>query len=378
MRIGILAGELSGDLLGDGLMSALKERFPGARFVGIGGPAMLDNGLESLYPMDALSVMGLFEVLGRLPELVRLRRKLIAHFLADPPDVFIGIDAPDFNLGLEHALKARGIKTVHYVSPSVWAWRQGRIEKIKQAVDLMLTLFPFEAEFYERNGVAATVVGHHLADRFPLEPDTRRYRFELGLESSESVVSLLPGSRMSEVGRLAPLFLAAARILDKESGPHRYLLPAATPRIAAYLRTLIDGIDGLCVEILDGGSEAAMGASDAVLLASGTASLEAMLLKKPMVVAYRLAASTYWLVRALGLVKVSRFSLPNLLAGEELVEEFIQDAATPAALAAAVGRVLQNTGRREYLRERFTELHRDIRRDANRRAADAVANLVTA
>ena len=339
---------------------------------------MMANGLESLYPMDALSVMGLFEVLGRLPELVRLRRKLIAHFLEDPPDVFIGIDAPDFNLGLEQALKARDIKTVHYVSPSVWAWRQGRIKKIKQAVDLMLTLFPFEADFYERSGVAATVVGHHLADQFPLEPDTRRYRLELGLAPSESVVALLPGSRMSEVARLAPLFLAAARILDKASGPYRYLLPAATPRIAAYLRTLVDGMDGLRVEILDGRSEAAMGASDAVLLASGTASLEAMLLKKPMVVAYRLAASTYWLVRALGLVRVARFSLPNLLAGEELVEEFIQGAATPTALAAAVERVLQNTERREYLRERFTELHRDIRRDANRRAADAVAGLVTA
>lgn len=376
MRIGILAGELSGDLLGAGLMAAVKERRPGTTFVGVGGPAMMKEGLESLHDMDVLSVMGLFEVMSRLPSLIRLRRHLIAHFLADPPDVFIGIDAPDFNLGLERALRKAGVKTVHYVSPSVWAWRQGRIDKIKVAVDLMLTLFPFEAEFYERHRVAAVAVGHHLADQYPIEPAIEGYREALGLDPGDTVIAMLPGSRMSEVARLAPLFFEAARILNADGGNRRYVLPAATPAIAHYLRGLAAREESLVVDVLDGRSEAAMGAADVVLLASGTASLEAMLLKKPMVVAYRLAASTYWLVRLLGLVRVRHFSLPNLLAGEELVPELIQGAATPDALAAGLRRALQDAPRRAYLRERFTELHRAIRRDANHRAADAVVRLV--
>ncbi|WP_440995600.1 lipid-A-disaccharide synthase [Arhodomonas sp. SL1] len=372
-----MAGELSGDLLGAGLMRELAHRHPGIRFEGIGGPAMRGEGLEGLYPLEILSVMGLVEVIRHLPRLVGVRRALLRRWRADPPDVFIGIDAPDFNLGLERRLREHGVHTVHYVSPTVWAWRQGRVRGIARSVDRMLTLLPFEAAFYEARGVPVSFVGHPAADRFDLVPDVGGYRETVGMSGNDRILTVLPGSRAGEVARLGPAFAGAVAVLLARHPGLRVLAPMATPALAEYFRGMLAerGVE-TAVTLLEGCSAEAMGAADVVLTASGTATLEAMLLKRPMVVAYAVAPATAWLVRRLGLLHTPYFALPNLLAGEGLVPELIQEAVTPDALAAAVEELLEDQDRAATIRARFTALHEALRQDADRRAAEAVEAVV--
>ncbi len=375
MRIALVAGELSGDVLGADLIRGLRERYPDARFEGVGGPAMIAEGFTTLYPLERLSVMGLVEVLRHLPGLVRMRRDLVRRWRRDPPDLFVGIDAPDFNLGLEQRLRAVGVVTGHYVSPSVWAWRQGRIKGIARAVDLMLALFPFEARFYEQHGVPVAFVGHPAADRFPLEPDFPTYRRRLAIAPETRVLALLPGSRHGEVGRLMPLFAAAAARIVNEM-PEIHLVVALA---AAHLREPVEAAltaAGLHAQLVEAESEAAMGAADVVLTASGTATLEAMLLKRPMVVAYRVAPLTVWLLRRLKLVRTPWFALPNLLARERVVPEYIQDDATPGALAAAVLKLLRDPDAAARLEARFRVQHELLRRGAGERAAEALGGLL--
>lgn len=369
IRVALVAGEASGDILGSGLMQAIKQRHPDAEFIGVGGARMEAEGLKSYFPMERLAVMGLVEVLGRLFELLRRRRQLARDLIAAKPDVFIGIDAPDFNLGLELKLRRAGIKTVHYVSPSVWAWRQKRVLKIREACDLMLTLFPFEAQFYDEHQVPVRFVGHPLADAIPQQADRAAAREALDLPQDEPVVALMPGSRGGEVARLGELFLdAAIRLRALRPGIH-FLLPCATPERREQLEQMLAGRD-LPLTLLNGRSHEALAACDAVLIASGTATLEALLYKRPMVVAYRVAPLTYRVLKRL--VKSPYISLPNLLAERLLVPELIQDAATPEALAQAVAPLIDGG---QVQTEGFDLIHRALRRDASVSAADAVLKL---
>lgn len=369
LRVALVAGEASGDILGAGLMQAIKARHPDAEFIGVGGARMEAEGLKSYFPMERLAVMGLVEVLGRLFELLGRRRQLARDLIAAQPDVFIGIDAPDFNLGLELKLRRAGIKTVHYVSPSVWAWRQKRVLKIREACDLMLTLFPFEAQFYDAHQVPVRFVGHPLADAIPQQADRAAAREALDLPHDEPVVALMPGSRGGEVARLGELFLDAAIRLRALRPGIRFLLPCATPERREQLEQMLAGRD-LPLTLLNGRSHEALAACDAVLIASGTATLEALLYKRPMVVAYRVAPLTYRILKRL--VKSPYISLPNLLAERLLVPELIQDAATPEALAQAVAPLIDGG---QVQTEGFDVIHRALRRDASVSAADAVLKL---
>jgi lipid-A-disaccharide synthase len=369
LRIALVAGEASGDILGSGLMRAIKARHPDAQFIGVGGPLMEAEGMSSYFPMERLSVMGLVEVLGRLKELLARRKLLIQTLIDEKPDVFIGIDAPDFTLNIELKLRQAGIKTVHYVSPSVWAWRQKRVLKIREGCDLMLTLLPFEARFYEEKGVPVRFVGHPLADTIPLEADRDAARAELGLDGGP-VVALMPGSRGGEVGRLGGLFFDAAERLLAQRPNIRFVLPCASPQRRVQIEQLLQGRD-LPLTLLDGRSHVALAACDAVLIASGTATLEALLYKRPMVVAYRLAPLTYWILKRM--VKSPYVSLPNLLAQRLLVPELLQDAATADALADTVLPSLDNGAEQTA---GFDEIHRTLRRDASNQAAEAVLSLI--
>ncbi|ARS48212.1 lipid-A-disaccharide synthase [Ectopseudomonas hydrolytica] len=369
IRVALVAGEASGDILGSGLMQAIKARHPDAEFIGVGGARMEAEGLKSYFPMERLAVMGLVEVLGRLFELLGRRRQLARDLIAAKPDVFIGIDAPDFNLGLELKLRRAGIKTVHYVSPSVWAWRQKRVLKIREACDLMLTLFPFEAQFYDAHQVPVRFVGHPLADAIPQQADRAAAREALDLPQDGPVVALMPGSRGGEVARLGDLFLDAAIRLRALRPGVRFLLPCATPERRAQLEQMLASRD-LPLTLLDGRSHEALAACDAVLIASGTATLEALLYKRPMVVAYRVAPLTYRILKRL--VKSPYISLPNLLAERLLVPELIQEAATAEALAQAVAPLIDGG---QVQTEGFDVIHRALRRDASVSAADAVLKL---
>ena len=369
LRVALVAGEASGDILGSGLMQAIKARHPDAEFIGVGGARMEAEGLKSYFPMERLAVMGLVEVLGRLFELLGRRRQLARDLIAAQPDVFIGIDAPDFNLGLELKLRRAGIKTVHYVSPSVWAWRQKRVLKIREACDLMLTLFPFEAQFYDAHQVPVRFVGHPLADAIPQQADRAAAREALDLPQDEPVVALMPGSRGGEVARLGELFLDAAIRLRSLRPGVRFLLPCATPERREQLEQMLAGRD-LPLTLLNGRSHEALAACDAVLVASGTATLEALLYKRPMVVAYRGAPLTYRILKRL--VKSPYISLPNLLAERLLVPELIQEAATAEALAQAVAPLIDGG---QVQTEGFDVIHRALRRDASLSAADAVLKL---
>nr|WP_323372785.1 lipid-A-disaccharide synthase [Pseudomonas lactis] len=369
LRIALVAGEASGDILGAGLMRALKAQHPAVEFIGVGGPLMQAEGLTSYFPMERLSVMGLVEVLGRLRELLARRKLLIKTLIEEKPDVFIGIDAPDFTLNIELKLRQAGIKTVHYVSPSVWAWRQKRVLKIREGCDLMLTLLPFEARFYEEKGVPVRFVGHTLADAIPLQADRAAARAELGLPDGP-LVALMPGSRGGEVGRLGALFFDAAELLQAQKPGIRFVLPCASPQRRAQIETLLEGRN-LPLTLLDGQSHLALAACDAVLIASGTATLEALLYKRPMVVAYRLAPLTFWILKRM--VKSPYISLPNLLAQRLLVPELLQDDATPEALAQTLLPLIE--GGEEQTRG-FDDIHRTLRRDASNQAADAVLTLI--
>ncbi|WP_299310735.1 lipid-A-disaccharide synthase [uncultured Halomonas sp.] len=375
-RVYLVAGELSGDILGAGLMRALKARHPGVEFRGIGGPRMIAEGIDSRFPLETLSVMGLVEVLRHLPGLIRVRRALRADALAWRPDIMVGIDAPDFNLGLERQLREAGLTTAHYVSPSVWAWRQGRVKGIARSVDAMLTFLPFEAAFYARHRVPVAFVGHPLADELPLENDRVAMRAALGLPAEGEVLALLPGSRANEIRFLGVTFLEAAERLCAARADLHIVVPAATPRRRAELETLLEAHPDLAerLTLLDGQAREAMVASDAVLLASGTAALEAMLCHRPMLVAYRMAPATHWLARRL--VKTEWISLPNLIARETLVPELIQEAASPEAIADRLGAMLEDAPGRAALEARFAAMHEGLQRDASRRAAEAIEALV--
>ncbi len=370
LRIALVAGEASGDILGSGLMRAIKARHPDAEFIGVGGPLMEAQGMQSYFPMERLSVMGLVEVLGRLRELLARRKLLVQTLIDEKPDVFIGIDAPDFTLNIELQLRRAGIKTVHYVSPSVWAWRQKRVLKIREGCDLMLTLLPFEARFYEEKGVPVRFVGHPLADTIPLESDRAAARGELGLAGDVPVVALMPGSRGGEVGRLGTLFFEAAERLLAQRPTLRFVLPCASPQRRTQIEELLQGRD-LPITLLDGRSHTALAACNAVLIASGTATLEALLYKRPMVVAYRMAPVTFWILKRL--VKSPYVSLPNLLAQRLLVPELLQDAATPEALAETLLPLIDEG---QAQTQGFDEIHRTLRRDASNQAADAVLSLL--
>lgn len=375
LTVAILAGEASGDILGAGLIRALRARYPEARFVGIGGPEMLAEGFHSLVPMERLSVMGLVEVLGRIAELVEIRRRVREYALINRPDVFIGIDSPDFTLGLEGQLREHGIPTVHYVSPSVWAWRKRRVFKIARAVDLMLTLFPFEARFYQEHRVPVEFVGHPLADRVPLQPDQAGARAALGLPAAGRWVALLPGSRAGEIHYLGEVFLAAAQRLHAQCPDVRFMLPCVNAARRAQVQALLDALPApLPIVLVDGRSREVMAAADAILLASGTATLEAMLLKRPMVVAYRMSPTSFALLSRL--VSVEHIALPNLLAGRALVPELIQDAATPEAMAAALRCYLDDPQAAASQQAAFLAIHEQLRRNADERAADAVSQLL--
>ncbi|HMW28902.1 MAG TPA: lipid-A-disaccharide synthase [Plasticicumulans sp.] len=374
MRIAVVAGELSGDALGGALLPALQQRFPQARFEGIGGPRMQAAGLESLFPLEKLSVMGLVEVLKHLPELLSIRRALVRRWLAEPPALYLGIDAPDFTLPLAKRLRAHGIRTAHYVSPSVWAWRQGRVRGIAQSVDLMLTLFPFEATFYAQHHVPVECVGHPLADEIPAGLTVADGRAALGLGAGRSL-ALLPGSRAGEVGRHIDVFLAAFARLHERHPQLNALLPCATAALRAQIaaRVTAAGLDAQ-VRLFDGHAREVLAASELALVASGTATLETMLVGRPLVMAYRVAPLTYAIAKRL--MKIDRFSLPNLLAGHDLVPEFIQDAATPAALAAALDAWLREPARVQTACTEFAGLHERLRCNAGERAAAALAGLL--
>ncbi|WP_417539370.1 lipid-A-disaccharide synthase [Marinobacter sp.] len=375
ITFGIIAGEASGDILGAGLIRSLRNRYPKARFVGIGGDEMIAEGFHSLVPMERLSVMGLVEVLGRIRELFRIRARLLSYFFATPPDVVIGIDSPDFTLAIERRCREAGIPSVHYVSPSVWAWRQKRIFKIAKSVDLMLTLLPFEARFYEEHQVPVAFVGHPLADRIPLVPETGKARQDLGLDESAPLLAVLPGSRAGEVERLGTLFLEAARWIQAKRPDVQLVIPCVNREREQQVSDLIEALDvKLQVTIVRGRSREVMAASDVVLLASGTATLEAMLLKKPMVVGYRLSNVSWAVISRL--VKVPHVSLPNLLAKQPLVPELLQDDATPESLGAAVLERMENQQERDRLVEAFSELHHTLKQDADEKAAQAISELV--
>lgn len=376
MRIYLVAGELSGDILGAGLMQALKRRHPDAEFRGIGGPRMLAEGLHSLYPLETLSVMGLVEVLKHLPELIKVRRHLRRDALAWQPDAMIGIDAPDFNLGLERQLRVAGIPTAHYVSPSVWAWRQGRVKSIAQSVDAMLTFLPFEAAFYARHDVPVAFVGHPLADELPLVNDRQAARSALGLSPTAPLLALLPGSRSNEIRFLGPTFLDSVAWLRERIPDLQVIVPAASPARREELEALLANHPARDIVVLcDGESRQAMTAADAVLLASGTAALEAMLCHRPMVVAYKMAPATHWLAKRM--VKTDWISLPNLIAQEMLVPELVQDAASHEAIGAALLEWLDDDAKRQAMETRFADLHATLQRGASERAAEAIDALIT-
>ena len=380
-RIALVAGETSGDQLGAGLIHALRERFPDAEFAGIGGDGMRAAGMDTWFDASELAVMGLAEVLAHLPRLLRVRRALRERVLAWQPDVFVGIDAPDFNLGVERWLKERGVRTVHYVSPSVWAWRESRAEKIGRSADRVLCLFPMEPPIYARHDVDARFVGHPLADALPLDPDRAAARAALGIPVDTRVLAVLPGSRLGEIRRLGAIFLQATHQLARGLPGLRVVMPAANAACRREIEALLQdsppaAASGFEVDVLDGQAQRAMIASDAVLLASGTAALEAMLCKRPMVVGYRLAPASHAIVRAFGLLKVAQVSLPNVLAGEPLVPELLQDDCTPDRLAAALLPMLRDHAVADALLPRFRELHLQLRQDASARAADAVADLL--
>lgn len=377
ITIGVVAGELSGDILGAGLIKALKTHYPNARFVGIAGPKMQAEGCESLFDMEELSVMGLVEVLGRLPRLLKIRKQLVQHFIDNPPDVYVGIDAPDFNLRVEKPLKAAGIKTVQYVSPSVWAWRQKRIFNIAEATSLVLSLLPFEKAFYDKHDVPCTFVGHTLADDIPLETDTNAARTKLNLSAEDTVLALLPGSRGSEVGLLSETYLQTAQKLQERIPELKVIVPLVNDKRKVQFTEIKEKVaPNLKVQLLDGQSSEAMTAANAVLLASGTATLEAMLYKKPMVVGYKFKPVSYWIFKTFFTFNIKYFSLPNLLADAPLVPEFLQDECNSDALADALFPMLK--GDSQALIDKFYDIHNNIRLDASKQAALAVKELIHA
>jgi lipid-A-disaccharide synthase len=377
LRVGLVAGEASGDTLGADLIHALRRLAPDTEFFGVAGPKMQAAGCEVWEPSESLAVMGLFEVLRDLPRLVRLLARIRDRFLAARPDVFVGIDAPDTNLRLARRLHAAGIPTVQYVSPQVWAWRRGRARSMRESVDLVLCLLPFEKSFYDEHGIRAEFVGHPLADAIPLEVDRPAARRALGIDSNAQVVALLPGSRRGEVSRLARDFAATARWLAAQRPDLVFVAPMASPAAREiFARVLELHAPGLDVRLIDGQAQTALIAADVVMVASGTASLEAALCKRPMVVVYRLGAITVWFVRRLNLVKTKFFAQPNLLADRRVVGEYFQNEIVPESIGAELLMWLDDVERRSGLEAEFSRIHACLRRDAGNRAAQAIIALL--
>jgi len=386
--IALLAGEDSGDQLGADLIVALRQRYPQARFVGIGGARMQAQGLESWYDIRELSLFGFSEVISHLPRLLRLRKALVARLLAERPTVVIGIDAPDFNLGVEQRLKQAGLRTVHYVSPSVWAWREKRTEKIGRSADRVLCLFPMEPAIYAKHGIDARFVGHPLADRFALVSDRMGARDFLQLPQQMPILAVLPGSRLSELARMGQIFIDAATQVAAALPGMRIVIPAANPQVHARLQAMLakGPRDEAAPLLLDGHAHEAMLAADVVLLASGTATLEAMLAKRPMVVGYRVAPLSYRIARAMKMLKTDVYSLPNILArasglGDDLlIPELMQDNCTAEKLANATLTLFRDSERRSHIVAVFEQLHQALRGGlaghAGDRAAAAIAELI--
>lgn len=372
MLVGFAAGEASGDLLAAPVIAALRERLPQARCAGIAGDRMIAAGAEAWWHVRELSVRGYAEVLRELPRLLRLRAALRRRLLAARPAVVVGVDSPDFNLRLEMQLRAAGVPTVHYVSPSIWAWRPKRIEKIRRAADRVLLVFPFERRIYDEAGIPAAYVGHPLASAIPAQPDAAAARARLGLPAADPVVALLPGSRRAEVQHIGPAFIAAAALMLEREPRLRFVLPVADPSLRPWLAPAIEaaGAAASRIVLVEGRSHDCLEAADGALVASGTATLEAALFGLPMVIAYRMPAASYWLMRQMGEVKF--IGLPNILAGEALVPELIQDEATPPRLARALLAQLDDAPRCTWLRERFALMHAELKRDTPRLAAEAI------
>jgi lipid-A-disaccharide synthase len=373
LRVGIVAGEHSGDQLGAALIAALRERVPGVQCFGVAGPKMIAQGCEAWAPSEDLAVMGLAEVLHHLPRLLRLRAQLWRRFSAARPDVFVGIDAPEFNLPLARRLKRAGVRTVQYVSPQVWAWRRGRVRTIGDSCDLVLCLLPFETEFYREHGVPAVFVGHPLADQIPLTVDRESARAALGLDPLRRVIALLPGSRIAEVSRLGAPFVSAAAHIAAREPQCRFIAPMASAAARAqFLKEVAQVPDAPPIKLLDGEAQRALAACDGALVASGTATLETLLTGRPMVVAYRVSALTAFLLRTLRLVKVPYFSQPNLLVGRRLVAEFFQEQVRGVALGDALLKELEDPEHMRELLAEFSAVHRSLRRGGAARAADAI------
>lgn len=377
--IALVAGEVSGDILGAGLINALKLHYPNARFIGVAGDRMQKAGCETLFEMEELAVMGLAEVVKHLPRLLKRRKQVIETMLAMKPDIFVGIDAPDFNLAVEEKLKAQGIKTIHYVSPSVWAWRQNRIHKIARATNLVLAFLPFEKAFYDRFNVPCRFIGHTMADAIPLKPNRTEACNMLGIDEQQRYVAILAGSRASEIHFLAEPFLKTAQILQEKHPDLQFLVPMVNEKRRAQFEAVKAQVaPNLQINIINGNARQAMIAAECTLLASGTAAFEAMLCKSPMVVGYKMKPMTYWLAKKL--VKTDYISLPNLLANEPLVPELIQDECNPENLAWYLNRYLSDDAdsqkQKNELKQRFTELHKLIQCDADSQAAQAVVELL--
>jgi len=374
LRIGMVAGEMSGDLLGAGLIKAIKKTHPNAVFEGIGGDKMIAEGFDSLADQERLAVMGFVAPLKRLPELLGIRKRIVNRFLSDPPDVFIGIDSTGFNIPIEKKFKDAGIKSVHYVSPQIWAWRRGRVHKIAKSVNLMLTLFPFEAEFYRDHNVPVTFVGHTLADSIPLEPDKSAARRQLNIDPDKKIIALLPGSRKSEVELLGEEFLAAAKFCLSKIPELSFIIPAANQQRYAQIERQLKNFPDLPVTLLLAQSHQTMLAADLVLMASGTTTLEAMLLKKPMVVAYKFPALSYAIYSRL--LKIPHIALPNILAGRELVPEIVQDKISPRSLGEALLNYFEKPEITAQLQQEYLKIHKTLKCNASERAAEAVLQLI--
>lgn len=370
-RIAMVAGEASGDLLAASLIAGLRAYGPNADYFGIGGPRMTQEGFDARWPAERLAVRGYVEALRHIPDILSIRRALTRQLLLDPPAAFVGVDAPDFNFGLEEPLRRAGIPTIHFVSPSIWAWRGGRIQKIRRAVDHMLCLFPFEPAIYQEAGIAATYVGHPLADTIAMRPDVGAARQRLGLPMDGPLIGVMPGSRRSEIALIGPAFFAAMREMHRREPALRFVMPAATPLVAGLLAPLVAEYDDLPLTVTAGDSHAAMEASDALLIKSGTSTLEAALFKKPMVISYKVPWLTGQIMRRQGYLPY--VGLPNVLAGRFVVPELLQGFATPQALADATLAQLNDERNRRELVEIFSEMHLTLKRDTAGSAARVIA-----
>lgn len=377
LRVGIVAAEPSGDILAAGLMRELQVQHPGIQFEGIGGPNMQAEGLQSRVPMEKLSVMGLVEVLRHLPELLRIRKNLAHYWIQNPPDLFIGIDAPDFNLGLEKKLKSRGIPTVHYVCPTIWAWRAGRVKTIKAAADLVLCLFPFEPDLLEKHGIAAKFIGHPLAEEYPINVDRQAAREQLKIPDGVPVLAVLPGSRVSEVERLSSVFINAALRCRESLTDLQVVTPLTNETTRSIFKKNLEAIaPELPVSIVQGDSKLALSAADVGLIASGTATLEGMLCKCPMVVGYRANSLSYKIVTGLNLIKTPYVAMANILLGEMVAPEFIQQDCTEENLGNALMEWFSSPDKMSEVRHRYQGKHQEMVMDSNRQAALAVADLL--